>query len=59
MKRIYLLLFTFGLMMVLHGSVGAQSYTLRWADEFDGAAGSAPDQSKWGYDIGGNGWGNN
>jgi beta-glucanase (GH16 family) len=37
----------------------AQSWTLVWSDEFDGSAGSAPDVTKWGYDIGGNGWGNN
>src|ERR1019366_6648618 len=30
-----------------------------FADEFDGPAGSAPDPAKWGYDIGGGGWGNN
>ena len=40
-------------------SASAQSYALRWADEFDGPAGSVPDQSKWNYDVGGNGWGNN
>lgn len=28
-----------------------------WSDEFD--AKGAPDPSKWGYDIGGSGWGNN
>jgi beta-glucanase (GH16 family) len=28
-----------------------------WSDEFDYTG--APDASKWGYDIGGNGWGNN
>lgn len=28
-----------------------------WSDEFDLAG--APDASKWGYDIGGDGWGNN
>ncbi len=28
-----------------------------WADEFDYAG--QPDQKKWGYDIGGTGWGNN
>ena len=28
-----------------------------FADEFDGPAGSAPDPSKWGYDIGGRGLG--
>ena len=27
-----------------------------WADEFDGTG--KPDPAKWGYDIGGNGWGN-
>lgn len=30
-----------------------------FSDEFDGPAGSAPDPSKWGYDVGGGGWGNN
>jgi beta-glucanase (GH16 family) len=34
-------------------------WTLTFHDEFDGAAGSAPDGSKWGYDTGGGGWGNN
>ena len=33
--------------------------TLLWADEFSQADGSAPDSTKWGYDIGGSGWGNN
>ena len=32
-------------------------YTLVWSDEFN--TGSTPDSSKWTYDIGGNGWGNN
>jgi len=30
----------------------------KFSDEFDGPAGSAPDLSKWQYDIGGGGWGN-
>lgn len=30
-----------------------------WSDEFNGPAGSAPDSSKWGYDLGNWGWGNN
>jgi len=34
-------------------------YILVWADEFNGANRSAPDSSKWTYDLGGNGWGNN
>jgi beta-glucanase (GH16 family) len=32
--------------------------TLVWNDEFEGAAGQAPDQSKWSFDVGGGGWGN-
>ncbi|GAA2215043.1 glycoside hydrolase family 16 protein [Nonomuraea monospora] len=32
---------------------------LVWSDEFNGAAGSAVDQSKWRFDLGGSGWGNN
>ena len=30
-----------------------------WSDEFQQPDGSAPDSAKWGYDIGGGGWGNN
>jgi beta-glucanase (GH16 family) len=35
-------------------------WRLVWSDEFDGPAGSAPDRSKWTYDLGRgqNGWGN-
>lgn len=32
-------------------------YKLVWSDEFD--IPGAPDPSKWAYDVGGNGWGNN
>jgi beta-glucanase (GH16 family) len=35
------------------------SYKLVWSDEFSGADGTSPDSSKWTYDTGGNGWGNN
>ncbi len=34
-------------------------WRLVWSDEFNGAAGSLPDSSKWTYDTGGGGWGNN
>lgn len=34
-------------------------WTLLWADEFSQSDGTAPDSAKWGYDIGGTGWGNN
>src|SRR5260370_17595312 len=33
-------------------------FTLVWSDEFSSANGSAPDATKWTYDIGGGGWGN-
>jgi beta-glucanase (GH16 family) len=31
---------------------------LTWSDEFEAADHSAPDPSRWVYDLGGNGWGN-
>lgn len=34
-------------------------WTLVWSDEFSGADGSSPDSTKWGFDTGGSGWGNN
>src|SRR5215467_14472135 len=36
-----------------------KGWTLVWSDEFNGADGSLPDSSKWTYDQGGKGWGNN
>ena len=36
----------------------ASGWTLVWSDEFNGADGSTPDSSKWTYDTGGKGWGN-
>jgi beta-glucanase (GH16 family) len=38
---------------------GPAGWTLTWSDEFDGAANASPDATKWGYDTGGGGWGNN
>jgi beta-glucanase (GH16 family) len=34
-------------------------WNLVWSDEFNGSNGSAPDSTKWTFDTGGNGWGNN
>jgi beta-glucanase (GH16 family) len=34
-------------------------WTMTWQDEFDGPTGATVDSSKWAFDIGGNGWGNN
>lgn len=40
------------------GSAGPSDYTnLVWSDEFD--TDGAPDATKWGYDLGAGGWGNN
>jgi beta-glucanase (GH16 family) len=57
LKTIYLTISI--LIMLPLTPASEQTYTLRWADEFEGPAGSVPDQTKWNYDIGGNGWGNN
>ncbi len=37
----------------------ATGFKLVWSDEFNGDDGSSPDSSKWTYDTGGKGWGNN
>ena len=37
----------------------AGDWKLAWSDEFNQPDGSAPDSTKWGFDTGGNGWGNN
>jgi len=37
----------------------AQTWTLKWSDQFNGAEGSPVDAAKWAFDIGGSGWGNN
>jgi beta-glucanase (GH16 family) len=34
-------------------------WSLIWSDEFNGPTGSPVDSTKWSFDIGGNGWGNN
>ncbi|HZS05904.1 MAG TPA: glycoside hydrolase family 16 protein [Blastocatellia bacterium] len=64
MFRRGLLIQTLCLAVLLAVSVGAQTrrnpgWSLAWADEFNGPAGTAPDPAKWGYDTGGWGWGNN
>lgn len=35
-----------------------REWQLVWSDDFNGTAGSAPDNSKWVFDLGGGGWGN-
>jgi beta-glucanase (GH16 family) len=33
-------------------------WKLVWSDEFEGAQSASPDSTKWGFDVGGSGWGN-
>jgi beta-glucanase (GH16 family) len=52
----------FGLLLITSPKANAGNpavWSLVWSDEFDGPNGSAVDSSKWSFDIGGNGWGNN
>ena len=35
------------------------AWQLAWSDEFNGPTGSAVDSTKWSFDLGGKGWGNN
>ena len=35
-----------------------RTWQVEWSDEFDGAAGTLPDATKWVFDIGAGGWGN-
>jgi beta-glucanase (GH16 family) len=41
----------------VNGQSKTEQWKLVWSDEFDGQG--LPDSTKWGYDIGGHGWGNN
>ena len=50
-------------LLLLAGLTAAAAQTtsgwqLVWSDEFNGAAGTAPDPAKWNFDLGGGGWGN-
>jgi beta-glucanase (GH16 family) len=40
------------------GDLAGYPWSLVWRDEFDGAAGTRPDATKWKHDVGGDGWGN-
>jgi beta-glucanase (GH16 family) len=39
-------------------SAASPQWTHSWSDEFSGPDGSSPDSTKWTYDLGGDGWGN-
>lgn len=50
------ILYPFCLSIAIHGLNGADHLSLVWSDEFEYTG--LPDSSKWGYDVGGHGWGN-
>jgi beta-glucanase (GH16 family) len=50
-------LLLFGMLLGFCGY--GQDWRLVWADEFTQPEGSSPDSSKWVFDLGGDGWGNN
>jgi beta-glucanase (GH16 family) len=56
--KMYFLVFNFAVAVVV--PVRAAGLVLVWSDEFNQPAHSAPDLTKWSYDLGhSNGWGNN
>ncbi|HCC57614.1 MAG TPA: hydrolase [Solibacterales bacterium] len=46
------------LFLLLLAPLPGQGWQLVWSDEFNGPANSLPDTAKWGYDLGGGGFGN-
>jgi beta-glucanase (GH16 family) len=43
----------------VYGQPAAGGWNLVWSDEFNSAAGTAPNSANWTMEVGGNGWGNN
>src|ERR1700677_2519382 len=43
---------------LLPASAAPPLWHMVWSDEFNGPPGTPPDPSKWVYDLGGGGWGN-
>jgi beta-glucanase (GH16 family) len=46
------------ILALLPVSAAPRPWQMVWSDEFNGPPGSPPDPSKWIYDLGGGGWGN-
>ncbi len=46
------------IVLLLPASLAGAQWTQVWADDFNGPANSAPDPSKWIFDLGATGWGN-
>ena len=50
--------FLTGLGLAATGHLAAATPALIWSDEFSQPVGTGPDPTKWNYDLGGGGWGN-
>lgn len=59
LTRAHLCLAAFFLLAAVSSQASAQTWTLVWSDEFNGASGAAVDGTKWVLETGGGGWGNN
>jgi len=58
MKRVHAASLLLSLVLAAPALAAPPYWTLIWSDEFDGPAGTAPDATKWVYDLGASGWGN-
>ena len=56
--RCFLLMLALTFAAVTTTRAAAQTWTLEWSDEFNGAAGSYPSSANWTYDLGNSGFGN-
>ncbi|RLD79979.1 MAG: glycoside hydrolase family 16 protein [Bacteroidetes bacterium] len=57
MKQLKYLSIIISIAVLIPVKIIAQTYDLVWSDEFEYTG--LPDDSKWNYDVGGDGWGNN
>jgi beta-glucanase (GH16 family) len=57
LRRLFLICTAFSLGLLVMQRVSGQCNELVWADEFDYSG--LPDSTKWSYEVGGSGWGNN
>jgi beta-glucanase (GH16 family) len=55
-SALLLVLLCFSAFFCLRSPSGMKGRQLVWSDEFNGAG--LPDPAKWGYNVGGHGWGN-
>jgi len=56
--RIFILLLTLAITLAAGKGPNKQPWVLTWSDEFNSSNGSSVDPTKWAFDTGGGGWGN-